>query len=128
MLSSSFGIAPANLICSTKDEHPQTYQAAVGRGYYYQEKFGKDLARPVIFSADAKSAHDAQFVAASGHAACYRHQVRPGLLPHVAALQSEYTQVAQLMKKDGSNYAQSANPYQAMIALRKEAACKASPA
>ena len=38
-----------------------------------------------------------------------------------AALQSQYTQVAQTMKADGSTYAQSANPYTAMISLRKEA-------
>ena len=118
----SFGIAPANLICSTKDQHPQTYQASVGRGYYYQEKFGKDLHGPYIFSAEAKSAHDSQFVSGLGQVRAIGIKSDQDFSLKGAALQSEYTQVALAMKTDGSNYAQSANPYQAMIALRKEAA------
>ena len=31
------------LVCDTKDQHPQTYQANVGRAFYYQKKYGKDL-------------------------------------------------------------------------------------
>jgi hypothetical protein len=34
--SESFPIAPSALICSTKDQHPQTYQANVGRGRWYE--------------------------------------------------------------------------------------------
>ena len=34
----SFPMAPPQVICSTKDQHPQTYQPNVGRAYYYNQK------------------------------------------------------------------------------------------
>ena len=45
----TFPIAPPQIICDTKDEHPQTYQASVGRGFYYEKKFGDDLHGAYVF-------------------------------------------------------------------------------
>ena len=57
----SFPIAPPALICSTKDDHPQTYQANVGRGRWYQQKFGHDLHGIYVFGNDSQAARDATF-------------------------------------------------------------------
>ena len=55
------------LQCDTKDQHPQTYDANVARGYYFTKKYG-DLHGVYVFSSDSKAGHDDQF--ASGSAAC----------------------------------------------------------
>ena len=49
------------MICSTKDEHPQTYQANVGRGRWYEKKFGNDLHGIYVFGNDSQAARDATF-------------------------------------------------------------------
>ena len=58
--------AHAQVICSTKDQHPQTYQASVGRAFYYQKKFGKDLHGVYVFGNDSKSARDSSFSSGLG--------------------------------------------------------------
>ena len=45
----SFPIAPPTIHCGTKDQHPQTYDANVARGYYFTKKYG-DLHGIYIFS------------------------------------------------------------------------------
>ena len=59
----SFPIAPPQVECSTKDQHPQTFHANVARGLYYNQKFGKDKLHGVyVFGNDSKSARDSSFV------------------------------------------------------------------
>ena len=36
----SFPVLPPSIRCDTKDQHPQTYVANVGRGYYFTKKYG----------------------------------------------------------------------------------------
>jgi hypothetical protein len=36
----SFPMAPPQVFCNTKDQHPQTFQSNVSRGYYFLKKFG----------------------------------------------------------------------------------------
>jgi hypothetical protein len=43
-------MAPPQVICSTVSQHPQTFQPNVGRGYYYNKKFGHDLHGPYVFT------------------------------------------------------------------------------
>jgi Periplasmic binding protein len=121
----SFPIAPPVVECATKDEHPQTFQANVGRGYYFTEKYG-DLHGIYVFEDTSQGAHDSEF--ASLGALRDLGGVDHGVSSDVdiglsgTALQSEYTPVIDAVKAQNSNYAQCANPYPCTVDLRKEAA------
>ena len=119
--SESFPIAPSALICSTKDEHPQTYQANVGRGRYYQKKYGKDLHGIYVFGNDSQAARDATFASV---AALRDIGIKSdGDFDRSArATQSEYTEIVQAMKTASSNYGQCTSSYPCSVLLRKEAA------
>ena len=67
----SYPMAPPQVVCSTKDQHPQTFQPNVGRGYYYSKKYGKDLHGIYVFGSDSKQNRDASFASIG--------QVAPGL-------------------------------------------------
>ncbi len=116
----TFGINPPTIVCDTKDDHPQTYQANAGRAYYYQKEFGKDLHGPYLFSADIKAANNA-------NRASMTPMQKVGIEADeevdlsARAPQSEYTPVVQTMKDDGSNYAQSGLSFNSTVSLRKEA-------
>ena len=101
----SFPMAPPQVICSTADDTPQTFQPNVGRGYYYDKKFGDDLHGIYIFGSDSKSARDSSYASGIGQlrdVCCTSDQDFDisGFAP-----QSAYTPVVQAMKTDGSNYA-----------------------
>jgi hypothetical protein len=118
----TYAVNPPALVCSTKDQHPQTYQANVGRANYYKKKFGKDLHGILIDSADLKSARDAQFV---GQGGIFDDQVGitlDGEYPLGGSVpQSAYTPVVQAIKQKSSTLAQCGNPPGCTIKLRKEA-------
>ncbi len=118
----TYAVNPPAIVCSTKDAHPQTYQANIGRANYYKKKFGKDLHGIFIDSADLKSARDAQFV---GQGGIYDDQVGiklDGEYPLGGSVpQSSYTPVVQAIKQKGSTLAQCGNPPGCTIKLRKEA-------
>ena len=119
--SESFPIAPSALICSTKDQHPQTYQANVGRGRWYEEKFGKDLHGIYVFGNDSQAARDATF--ASVAAVRDIGITSDGDFDRSArATQSEYTEIVQAMKTHNSNYGQCTSSFPCTVLLRKEAA------
>ncbi len=116
----SFPIAPPNVVCSTKDDHPQTFKANVSRGRYYNKKYGQGKLHGVyIYGNDSKSARDSSFVSLG---ALTEIGIKSDKDFDVSgfANQSAYTPVIQQMKSDGSNYAQ-ATTYQATLLLRKEA-------
>jgi hypothetical protein len=116
----SFPIAPPQVECSTKDQHPQTFHANVARGRYYNQKFGKNKLHGVyIFGSDSKSARDSSFVSLG---ALRDIGIKSDKDFDVSgfANQSAYTPVVQEMKNSGSNYGQ-ATTYQATVLLRKEA-------
>ena len=119
--SESFPIAPSALICSTKDEHPQTYQANVGRGRYYQKKYGNDLHGIYVFGNDSQAARDATFASV---AALRDIGIKSdGDFDRSArATQTEYTEIVQAMKAAGSNYGQCTSSFPCTVLLRKEAA------
>ncbi len=117
----SFPIAPAAVVCSTKDDHPQTYQANVGRGRWYQKKFGDDLHGVYVFGNDSQAARDATF--ASVAALRDIGITSDGDFDRSArATQSEYTEIVQAMKADSSNYGQCTSSFPCTVLLRKEAA------
>jgi ABC-type branched-subunit amino acid transport system substrate-binding protein len=117
----SFPIAPSALICSTKDQHPQTYQANVGRGRYYQKKYGNNLHGIYVFGNDSQAARDATFASV---AALRDIGIKSdGDFDRSArATQSEYTEIVQAMKTAGSNYGQCTSSFPCTVLLRKEAA------
>jgi hypothetical protein len=117
----SFPIAPSALVCSTKDEHPQTYLANVGRGRYYEKKFGDNLHGIYVFGNDSQAARDATFASV---AAVRDIGIKTdGDFDRSArATQSEYTEIVQAMKNAGSNYGQCTSSYPCTVLLRKEAA------
>jgi hypothetical protein len=122
----SFPIAPPQVLCDTASNHPQTFQADVARGYYYLDKYGKDLHGVYVFGSDSKSARDASFASLGGLRDI--GGVDQGIKSDEdfdrssRATQSEFTEIVQKMKSSGSNYGQAAGPYTQMVSLRKEAA------
>jgi hypothetical protein len=116
----SFPMAPPQVICSTKDQHPQTFQPNVGRAYYYDKKFGKDLHGVYVLPSDSKSARDSSFVSGIGQLRVECCKSDQDFDISGFAQQSAYTPVVQAMKNDGSNYGQATQGPQQEL-LRKEA-------
>jgi hypothetical protein len=117
----SYPIAPPQVECSTKDDHPQTFHANVSRGLYYNQKFGKGKLHGVyVFGNDSKSARDSSFVSLGALRDIGIKSDQDFDLPG-ASPQSAYTPVVQAMKDNGSNYGQAITAG-AMVLLRKEAA------
>ncbi len=118
----TYAVNPPQIICSTRAEHPQTYQANAGRAFYYEKKFGKDLHGGYILSGDLKSAENANLAsmsqmqfAGSGIKADFETPVSS------RAPQSSYTPLVQQLKDDSSNYAQSGGTFNTTVLLRREA-------
>ena len=116
----SFPMAPPQVECSTKDQHPQTFHANVSRGLYYNQKFGKGKLHGVyVFGNDSKSARDSSFTSLG---ALRDIGIKSDKDFDVSgfANQSAYTPVIQEMKNAGSNYGQAVTA-SAMVLMRKEA-------
>ncbi len=117
----TFPIAPPQIICSTRDEHPQTYQGSVGRGFYYEKKFGNDLHGAYIFGSDSKSARNASFSSGQGQLRQVCCESDRDFDISGLATQAEYGQVAQQLKSDDATYAQCTSASSCTLKLRKEA-------
>jgi hypothetical protein len=122
----SFPMAPPTIQCDTKDQHPQTYDANVARGYDFAKKYG-DVHGIYVFTSDSEAGYNDQFASglgglrdASGAGKGIRSD-RDFRLSG-AAPQSAYTPVIQAMKAANSNYGQCALQYSCTVLLRKEAA------
>ncbi|MCJ7437111.1 MAG: ABC transporter substrate-binding protein [Acidimicrobiia bacterium] len=118
----TYSINPSNLVCSTKDQHPQTYRANSGRAFYYEKKFGKDLHGAYIFGSDIKAAENGNRgsmtqmqEAGSGIKQDFEATIS------ARALQAAYAPIVQQLKDDSSNYAQSGSSFNSTVLLRKEA-------
>ena len=118
----TYAVNPPQIICDTQDEHPQTYQANVGRAFYYEQEYGKDLHGAYIFSQDLKAAEN------SNRASMTQMQdAGTGIKQDFEALisamapQSAYTPIVQQLKDNSSNYAQSGSVFGTTVSLRKEA-------
>ena len=117
----SFPIAPPQVQCDTKDQHPQTFRANVSRGRYYNQKFGQGKLHGVyVFGNDSKSARDSSFVSLGALRNIGIKSDQDFDLPG-ASPQSAYTPVIQAMKDHQSNYGQAITA-NAMVLMRKEAA------
>ncbi len=123
----SFPIAPPQVECATKDEHPQTFHANVSRGLYYNQKFGKGKLHGVyIFGSDSKSARDSSFVSLGAlrdiGIKSDQDFDEPGAAP-----QSAYTPIVAKMKAAGSNYGQ-ATPTSRRCCSARRRPSRVSPA
>jgi ABC-type branched-subunit amino acid transport system substrate-binding protein len=118
----SFPVSVPVLLCDTKDQHPQTYQASVGRAFYYQKKYGKDLHGVYVFGSDSQSARDSSFSSGLGQMRAVGVKSDEDFDRKGAATQSEYTPIVQSIKSHNSNYAQCTSVYSCTVNLRKEAA------
>jgi hypothetical protein len=117
----SFPINPPQIVCATRSQHPQGYQANAGRYFYYVKKFGKSLHGVYLLTADLKSAHDANQVTAT---ALQTLGVKSDYTNAISALapQSGYTPAAQQMKSKSSNFGEVELAFSQTVDLRKEAA------
>jgi hypothetical protein len=120
----SFPIVPIGLRCATKDQHPQTYDSNVARGFYFTKKYGA-LHGISLFSLDSKSGYDDELVGDGGLSAIpgARNAVRSDgdFAVSAQANQTAFTPFIQTMKTKGSNYAECAQPYACAVDLRNEA-------
>ena len=117
----SFPVTPPSLICATKDQHPQTYEANVGRGYFFQKKYGKDLHGIYGFSADLKSIKN-NGIASTAAVTAIGIKSNATFDISGSAPQSAYTPIVQAIKNKNSNYTILTNGTFSMnVELRKEA-------
>jgi ABC-type branched-subunit amino acid transport system substrate-binding protein len=115
----TFPMAPPQILCSSQGQHPQTYQANVGRGYYYKQKYG-NLHGIYIYGNDVKAAENST-IASLGqlrNVCCTSDQ---DFSVSAAAPQSAYTPFVQAMKNKNSNYGQSTSAFSSTVSLRREA-------
>jgi len=91
------------LLCNTKDQHPQTYQGNQGDSTYYKKKFGNKLHGAFVLPNDTQDAN-------RGDAVQQAISVQNGIKVDESTTasgrdpQSVYTPVIQKMKQDSSNY------------------------
>jgi len=116
----SFPMAPPQVDCATKDQHPQTFRANVSRGRYFNKKYGEGkLHGAYIFGSDSKSARDSSFTS-GGALRTIGIKSDKDFDVSGFANQSAYTPIVQDMKTQGSNYAQTSTASGTTL-LRKEA-------
>ncbi|HEY3669875.1 MAG TPA: ABC transporter substrate-binding protein [Acidimicrobiia bacterium] len=116
----AFPVSPAQLVCSTKDQDPQTYNGNQFEAKYLLKKNKNELSGPMIYGSDTK---DAQ----RGGEVLINTEIKAGIKATQTLgisgrdPQSAYTPVVNKMKTDGSNYAYDASSAQSNILLRSEA-------
>ena len=116
----AFPVNPPQLVCSTKDDHPQTYYGGSGASKYFEKLAGTKLHGLYLASNDSAVATRQQdlLLAFPEHAGMKsdQHPYISSTAPH-----SAYTPLVQKLKADKSNFAISAMGSAAVIALRQEA-------
>ena len=116
----SFPIFPPQLVCSTKDQHPQAYIGNQGGEKYLLKRHQNDLHGPMIVAHDTMAAQltgqTLTAVATNAGIKADQSVTRSGRDP-----QSAYTAIINQMKIDNSNYAFSAVSVNGAVALRSEA-------
>lgn len=117
----TFPVSPPELLCGTKNQSPQTYQASVGRAFYYEKRYGKNLHGVYVFGNDLKAARDASFSSGLGQMRAAGVRSDEDFNLPSAAPQSSFTPVVQSIRNANSTYAQATGPFNMTVALRKEA-------
>jgi len=116
----TYGINPPQIVCATKDRHPQTYQGNAGRVAYYRKQVGKKLHGAFVYASDLKAANNS-----TRAIAVPLQQAGVGVDQEVDVSsrvpQTVYTPIIQRMKDKGSNFFNNGGPFNATVAARKEA-------
>jgi ABC-type branched-subunit amino acid transport system substrate-binding protein len=116
----TFGINPPQIVCATKDRHPQTYQGNAGRVAYYRKQAGKKLHGVFVYTSDIKAANNStRAIAVPLQKAGIGVDQQVDVSSRVP--QTVYTPIIQRMKDEGSNYFNNGGPFNATVAARKEA-------
>ncbi|HEU5302627.1 MAG TPA: ABC transporter substrate-binding protein, partial [Acidimicrobiia bacterium] len=116
----TYSINPPQIVCATKDDHPQTYQGNDGRVAFYKKKFGKKLHGAYVYTNDVKAAElSARAIAAPLQEAGIKADQEVDVSSR--ALQTAYTSIIRAMKDDESNFFSNGGPFDATVAARKEA-------
>jgi ABC-type branched-subunit amino acid transport system substrate-binding protein len=116
----TYGINPPQIVCATKDQHPQTYQGNDGRVAYYRKQAGKKLHGVFVYQSDIKAANNStRAIAAPLQEAGIAVDQEVDVSSRVP--QTVYTPIIQRMKDDGSNFFNNGGPFNATVAARKEA-------
>jgi Periplasmic binding protein len=116
----TYSINPAQLVCSTKDQHPQTYWGNQGDAKWLLGQHQHDLHGPMLVSNDTQDAQRGAtaIIDTAIHAGITADQtpVLSGRDP-----QSAYTPIVNQMKSDNSNYALTTMALSNAVELRSEA-------
>ena len=116
-----YAVVAPQIICDTLDQHPQTFQANVGRAFYYNKKYGNDLHGIYIFPSDSKPARDASFASGVGQLRQVCCESDQDFDLSAIAQQSQFTPAVQAIKDNNANYALVGGPVNMTVSLRKEA-------
>jgi Periplasmic binding protein len=108
------------LLCATKDQHPQTYQGNQGDTTYYKKKFGKDIHGAFVLPNDTQDANRGDAVQ---EAIALQNGLKADQSPTASGRdpQSVYTPIVQKMKNDSSNWGWSGLANANVIQFRQEA-------
>ena len=98
----SFPINPPNLICDTRDEHPQKYRVNTSEIPYFQEEYG-ELKGYFLVPNDLKSATDSTLVAIAGIEAAGVENLGQTSLSLMSP-RTAFTPAVQAIKDTGANY------------------------
>jgi hypothetical protein len=116
----TYSINPPQLVCSTKDQHPQTYWGNQGDAKWLLGQSKADLHGPMLVSNDTKDAQrGATAIIDASIAAGVKADQKPVLSGRDP--QSAYTPIANQMKNDNSNYALTTMALSNAVELRSEA-------
>ena len=116
----SFPVNPPQLICSTKDQHPQTYSGNQGDSKYLLKQHKNDLHGAFLSGNDTKDA-------LRGATVLVDTAINAGIKSDQTvtlsgrAPQSAYTPVINKMKADSSNFSLTTMPLDNAVELRSEA-------
>src|SRR4029077_14803880 len=116
----AFPVSPAQLVCSTKDQSPQTYNGNQFDSKYLLKKNKNDLHGAMLFGNDTK---DAQ----RGGEVLINTAIKAGIKSDQTVgvsgrdPQSAYTPIINKMKNDGSNYSYNSSAASSAILERSEA-------
>jgi substrate-binding family protein len=115
----SYPVLANQLVCSTRDQHPQTYFVKSGQVRYFVKRF-KNLHGVYLIPSDLRSTVNATTPLARGE---QQLGVKSDGEIKISGLatQSDYTPIAQTMKQRDSTYAESISDYKSSVFLRREA-------
>ncbi|HEU5306136.1 MAG TPA: ABC transporter substrate-binding protein [Acidimicrobiia bacterium] len=116
----TFSPTGPQLLCDTKDQHPQTYQGNQGDTTYYKKHLNKKISGAFVLPNDTPDANRGDAVQ---EAIAVQNGVKADQSPTASGRdpQSVYTPVVQKMKADGSNWGWSGLAYANVVQLRQEA-------